>query len=144
MSKIKKEKENELEIYVDGACRGNPGPGAWAFILVNQNGQRIHDGTGFIGNTTNNIAEYTAIVNSLRVAKKFTNSKIKVFSDSQLVIKQLNKKFKITKPHLLELYKKVLELRKEFASVEFIQVSRNHPKIEICDALCNKHLNKLQ
>lgn len=143
MSKIKTSKTNKLKIYVDGASRGNPGPSAWAFILINQNGEKIHEGSGFIGKTTNNVAEYTAIINSLRVAKKFTNSSIEVFSDSQLVIKQMNKEYKINKPHLLRLYKEAVELSQKFENVKFFHVRRTNPFVVLCDTLCNKRLNKL-
>ena len=65
-----------LEIYVDGASRGNPGPAAWSFIFVKDN-QIIHQNSGYIGNATNNTAEYKAIINALNEAEKYTRWQVR-------------------------------------------------------------------
>ena len=70
-------KGDKLKIYVDGASRGNPGPAASAFLFVH-NDNIIHDECDFIGTATNNIAEYQAIINALKVAELFSRGHIQV------------------------------------------------------------------
>ena len=129
-----------LKIYVDGAARGNPGPAASAFILVHDN-SIIHKGVSFIGKATNNTAEYTAIINALKVAEKFSRWRIQVHSDSNLAIQQINKKWRINKPHLSKLCEEVYKLQQKYELVEFFHVSRNNKYIQTCDELCNNRLD---
>jgi len=133
--------EDILEIYVDGACRKNPGPASYAFLFV-KNDEVIHQKSEFIGMGTNNIAEYTAIIKALEEAEKFTRWRIKVFSDSQLAIKQINKEWRIKKPHLSDLCSQVYKQREKFQKVEFYQIGRENPYIQKCDVLCNECLDK--
>ncbi|MBN1802583.1 MAG: ribonuclease HI family protein [Candidatus Lokiarchaeota archaeon] len=134
--------EKRIEMYVDGASRGNPGPSAYAFILIKEKVGEIHQGYGYIGNQTNNIAEYTAIINGLKVAVKFTTEVLKVYSDSALVVKQLNKQYQVKARHISVLYAEVIKLIKNFKSVEIMHVKRNHQYIKKCDYLCNKCLDE--
>jgi len=134
------EKGAILKIYTDGAARGNPGPSASAFLLVYKN-EIIHQGVNFLGEATNNIAEYHAIINALRVAHKFHKGHIQVFSDSNLAVQQINKKWKINYPHLLKLSNEVHKLVKTYQKVEFFHVTRSNPYIQKCDALCNEKLD---
>ena len=133
--------EDILEIYVDGACKKNPGPASYAFIFV-KNDEIIHQRSEFIGDATNNIAEYTAIIRALEEAEKFTRWGIKVYSDSQLAIKQINKKWRIKVQHLSDLCDQVYRQRAKFEKVEFYQVGRENPYIQKCDALCNDCLDR--
>ncbi len=135
-------REEHLEIYVDGASRGNQGPSAYAFIFIKKEAGQIHKGSGFLGEQTNNISEYMAIINALRAAEKFTQGNVKLYSDSQLVIKQINKEYQAKAGHLIKLRDEVYRLRSTFEKVEFFNVRRNHPNIQACDALCNKCLDE--
>ena len=134
--------DNLLEIYVDGASRGNPGPAAWAYIYVNK-GNIIHQKMEFVGRKTNNTAEYLAIINALKDAQEFTGRHLRIFSDSELAIKQINKKYKINKQHLSKLCDEVYRLRKNYNNVDFLHVSRNNPFIQQCDKLCNDCLDQV-
>ena len=129
-----------LKIYIDGASRGNPGPAASAFLFVHD-GNIIHDESVFIGTTTNNTAEYKAIINALKTAEKFSRGYIQVYSDSNLAIKQINKKWKINYPHLSKLCSQVYKLREKYEKVEFFHVGRSNPYIQKCDKLCNDRLD---
>lgn len=140
MSEIPIHNHNPLEIYTDGAARGNPGPAACAFIFVQQNKITFKDAL-FIGNTTNNIAEYHAIIEALKRAEKNYNGLIHLFSDSNLAIQQINNKWKVNYPHLLKLCKEVHQHSKKFESVEFFHVSRDNYYIQICDKMCNESLD---
>jgi ribonuclease HI len=130
-----------LRIYTDGASRGNPGPAAWAFIMF-RNGTMVEKECGQIGRVTNNIAEYTAIINALKKAKKYTTGEVTLYSDSELAINQLNNVYKTRKSHLRELRETVYALRAAFEKVTFFHVEREDPLIQRCDALCNACLDR--
>jgi ribonuclease HI len=133
-------KEDLLQIYVDGAARGNPGPAASAFIFV-RDGTITHENSEFIGSATNNTAEYRAIINALKAAERFSQGHLQVYSDSNLAIQQINKKWKINYPHLSELCAEVYKLSEKYERVEFFHVERNNPYIQKCDKLCNERLD---
>ncbi len=141
MSSILIKKGEFLKIYTDGAVRGNPGPAAYAFIFV-QNDEIIHKESRFIGNATNNTAEYQAIIQALKAADKFHRGYLKVFSDSNLAIQQINKKWKINASHLKKLCREVYSLTEKYKKVEFFHVSRDNRYIQKCDKLCNSRLDE--
>lgn len=98
----------------------------------------------YLGIKTNNEAEYIAIIKALRKAREYTRWKIKVYSDSQLVVNQINGDWRIKKEHLAELFKDVKEASMFFDQVEFFHVSRENQFIKICDKLCNEELDKVE
>ena len=140
MSEIPIHNHNPLEIYTDGAARGNPGPAACAFLFVHQNKITFKDAL-FIGNTTNNIAEYNAIIEALKRAEKNYSGLVHLFSDSNLAIQQINNKWKVNYPHLLKLRSEVHHLSKKFEKVEFFHIRRDNYYIQICDRMCNERLD---
>lgn len=133
-------KLENLKIYTDGAARGNPGPAACAFLFVHNN-EIIYTDVSYIGIATNNQAEYQAIINALKNVGSFHPKHIKLFSDSKLVIQQLNRKWKINVPHLLKLSSQVFQMIDKFEKVDFFHVKRNDPFIKKCDLLCNERLD---
>ena len=132
-----------MEIYVDGASRGNRGPSAYAYIYVKKGEGEVHQNYGFLGTQTNNMAEYKAIINALSEAEKFARWNIELFSDSELVINQINGDYRIRAKHLSDLCNEVYKLRQKFENVEFFHIRRSHPYIMKCDSLCNKCLNEM-
>lgn len=142
MSRNPFKKGDILKIYTDGAARGNPGSAAYSFLFVH-NDSIIHQGFGFIGTATNNTAEYKAIINALKAAEKFHRGHIQVFSDSNLAVQQINRKWKINYPHLSELCNEVYQLCEKYEKVEFFHVSRKNSYIQKCDELCNSQLDKV-
>ena len=141
MSRVPIKRGDILKIYTDGAARGNPGPAAYAFMFVHDDAI-IHKGFGYIGTATNNTAEYKAIINALKVAEKFHRGRLQIFSDSNLAVQQINKKWRINYPHLSKMCSKVYQLREKYEKVEFFHVSRKNPYIQKCDELCNTQLDK--
>jgi ribonuclease HI len=141
MSRILIRKGEILKIYTDGAARGNPGPAAYAFLFV-YNNEIIHQGSGYIGTATNNTAEYNAIINALKAAERFYRGYLQIFSDSNLAIQQINRKWKINYPHLSELCSEVYQLVQKYERVEFFHVGRRNQYIQQCDELCNSQLDK--
>jgi ribonuclease HI len=113
----------ELEIYIDGASKGNPGPSGIGAVVCS-GGKTIKNISTYIGNTTNNIAEYTALIYGLQEALKLKAEVIKINTDSQLLHRQLNKVYKVKNPNILGLYNQVLHLMEAFKQVSITNISR--------------------
>ena len=129
-----------VTLYTDGASRGNPGDAAWAYVIV-QEGSIAASRSGYIGKATNNVAEYHAVINGLRAARAFTEGRLRVRSDSELVVRQLTGRYRIRKEHLAVLAGEVQQLVRNFAEVRFESVPREHPCIQVADRLCNDVLD---
>ena len=100
-----------MRLYTDGACSGNPGPAAAAWLVVDK-GKVLLEGSEYLGEGTSNVAEYTAIIRGLEASIANGYLDIKVLSDSQLCIRQINGEYKVRKLHLKDLYDEVKSLRK--------------------------------
>lgn len=133
--------KDRIACYTDGASRGNPGPSAYAVILVQEN-TIICEETGYLGEGTNNTAEYEAMIHGLRKAVTLTQGEVSCYSDSELVIRQLTGRYAIRKEHLQDLAKQVRALSTRFAQVSFTAVPREHPFIRRADQLCNQTLDE--
>lgn len=107
-----------IVIHTDGGARGNPGPAAIG-VLVEQDGKTLAAFGKKIGETTNNVAEYTAVVEALKHIKKESDKifQINFFLDSRLVVEQLNGRFKVKEPRLRELLAQVRILEQEIGSL---------------------------
>lgn len=127
--------------YTDGASRGNPGPAACAFVIVDAWGVLIASEARVLGRTTNNEAEYHAVIGALEKAASTPYRQIVIHSDSELVIRQINGEYTVKKSHLRELYLREKELEEHFDSVGFVNLPRDDPWICIVDALCNDALD---
>ncbi len=133
-----------LYVYTDGASRGNPGPAAIAYIFGIVRGGKwveIERYSEYIGTATNNTAEYRAIIKALNEAHRYTRWKIKLHSDSELVIRQIKGEYRIKKEHLSVLCEEVYEKTKFYEWVEYFHVPRENPHIQECDRLCNLELD---
>jgi ribonuclease HI len=84
-----------ISAYTDGASRGNPGESGVGIVLKDELGNVIGSHFGYIGQTTNNIAEYTALVTCLKLARKTKCERLVVHSDSELMVRQLNGQYKV-------------------------------------------------
>lgn len=126
-------------IYTDGGARGNPGPAAVGYVVL---GKEYAEP---IGATTNNVAEYKAVISALKKAKQLLTKKgakeanIELRTDSELLTKQLNGKYKIKDPNLQSLFIEVWNLKQDFNSVLFVHVPR--AKNKAADRLVNKALD---
>jgi ribonuclease HI len=114
----------EFEIYIDGASKGNPGPSGIGVVIC-QDGRTIKNIASYIGNTTNNIAEYTALIYALQEGLILKTESIKINTDSQLLYRQINKVYKIKSPNILGLYNQALHLMAAFKQVSINHISRN-------------------
>jgi len=127
--------------YTDGASRGNPGPAACAFLLVDSRENIITSEAGTLGRKTNNEAEYQAVINSLQKAASRSFRRVVVHSDSELVIRQIRGEYRVRKAHLRDLFSRVKELEQSFLSVEYVNLPRENPWMRIVDRLCNEALD---
>lgn len=132
-----------FRIYCDGGARGNPGPGAAGFVVF-KNGKKFHEGSKYLGRTTNNIAEYMAVIIAL---EWFIKSKAKVvqrihfYIDSELVVKQLNGIYKIKSANLKPLALEARDLQNKIdAKIIYEHVPRD--KNKIADQLVNESLDE--
>jgi len=102
--------EKKLIIYTDGAARGNPGPASIGAIIKDEKGNLIAQISRRIGLTTNNQAEYRAIIAALEKAVSTGATHVELKSDSELVVKQINGRYKVKKVTLRTHYQKVIQL----------------------------------
>ena len=125
-------------MHIDGASRGNPGPAAYAVVLARP-GLPVVEEADTIGTTTNNVAEYTALVEGLALAAELGVTTLQVFSDSELIVNQMNGVFKVKHPDMRPLYEEACRLRKQFAQVTIGHVRREQNKR--ADAIGNDALD---
>ncbi len=133
----------KLFIYTDGASRGNPGHASFGFTISDEHGKLIHEQGEYIGITTNNVAEYTAVLRAFKyLKKKFTERlEIELFADSRLVVEQLSGSFKIKNPKLKLIFEQIKILEMEMGSIFYTHIPRE--KNKNADALANKALDTL-
>jgi len=117
----------ELEIYIDGASGGNPGPSGIG-VIVTENGQVIKNISVHLGIQTNNVAEYMALIFGLQEALILRADAIKIYTDSQLLCRQINNEYKIKSPNLIGLYYQTQHLLSAFDSAEVKYISRDKNK----------------
>lgn len=133
---------NQLIIFTDGGSRNNPGPAAIGVVIGNK------EYAEYLGETTNNVAEYQAVIFALKKAKhilgkeKLKNTKVIINLDSELVANQLNGKYKILEPNLQPLFIEIWNLKFDFPDLIFQYISRE--KNQKADRLVNEILNKNQ
>jgi len=99
-----------MEGYFDGASRGNPGKAGAGARLINEEGKVVWEASRFLGDKTNNEAEYMALIMLLKAAKNHGVSSLRVFGDSKLVVSQISRQWKINLPHLRLLAREAWDL----------------------------------
>ncbi|MDH4239855.1 MAG: phosphoribosylglycinamide formyltransferase [Phycisphaerae bacterium] len=130
---------NEVIAYTDGASRGNPGPAASGFVLTDSNGTQLQAKAFFIGHNTNNVAEYTGVVKALEAAIKIGAKRLIVFSDSQLLVRQINGEYKVKSEQIRPHFQQALEMLSRFEDWKVQYVCRE--KNKEADKLVNQSLN---
>ncbi len=134
--------KTKLKIYSDGGARGNPGPAAIGVLICNSKGEALKEHNEVIGEATNNVAEYTAVIVGLELAQNLGAEEIDYYVDSELVAHQLSGKYRVKTPHILALFRQVKEKEKFFKHITFTQVPRTHEKIRYVDKLVNQVLDR--
>ena len=130
-----------LLIYTDGAARNNPGPAGLGVVFLDESGKLRFSCKKYIGQATNNQAEYQAVILALTKAKEFGPEKIQVFMDSKLVVEQVSGNFKIKNPDLKKLFWQIRDQILEFGGkVEFKYIPRE--KNKLADKLANQAIDE--
>ena len=131
--------QDEIIAYTDGASRGNPGPAAAGFVLSNPAGTRLQAKAFFIGQTTNNVAEYTGFIKALETAREIGAKQLTIFSDSELLVRQINGNYRVKSEQIRPLFHQATELLGEFINCRVRFISRD--KNREADRLVNQALN---
>lgn len=138
----------EIKIYTDGAARGNPGPSASGYVIRDSSGKLIDAKSVYNGVKTNNFAEYTALISALewciKNIKDHSNYDLHIFSDSELVVRQLRGEYKVKSRDLLHLNEKARQLLTRFRSSALKNLPRSNPGIKQVDAALNLLLDTLE
>lgn len=113
-----------VKIHTDGGSRGNPGPSASGFVILDSNGNTLVDKGVYLGITTNNQAEYTALKLALEAARKGGARDVQVFMDSMLVVNQMKGIYKIKNRDLWPIHGAIKEIASHFDKISFTQVPR--------------------
>lgn len=132
----------QAKLFTDGGSRGNPGPAAIGGVLYDTEDKIITSFSKYLGETTNNQAEYTALLTGLELAQKHQVRELSCFLDSELVVKQLKKEYKVKDAGLAKLFVKVWNLSQNFQKISFTHVRREYNKE--ADLLVNQALDKHQ
>ena len=114
---------NSLEIYIDGASKGNPGP-AGIGVIICRNGEVIKNISRFIGTTTNNFAEYSALICGMEEALVLRADSLVFYTDSQLICRQIKKEYKVKSKNIVGLYNQAQRLRSIFKAVSIVNIPR--------------------
>ena len=117
-----------LYLHTDGGSRGNPGPAAWGFVIKDESGEVLLSRGKYIGETTNNVAEYSAVIEGLKSVVELDASDVIIKMDSELIVRQMTGKYKIKQPHLIQLASEVRALLQKFQSHKFEHVFREFNK----------------
>jgi len=136
----------KIIVYTDGASRGNPGPASIGVVVKNDKEKILKEYSKTIGETTNNDAEYQAVIFVLKKMKalfgkkNIKNYEILIKSDSQLLVFQLTGKYKIKHPNIEKLFIQVWNLKVDYHKVDFEHIPREQNKL--ADQLANEALDE--
>ena len=129
----------DLVAHIDGGSRGNPGPAAFAAVMKTAEGELVEEVSGFLGRTTNNVAEYQALLAALDFALAHKCRRLRVLADSELLVRQINGEYKVRNHNLKPLYDRAKHLiaRLESFSIRHIYREENRE----ADRLANRTLD---
>ena len=130
-----------VKLFTDGGSRGNPGPGAIGLLILDEQNNEIDSFKECIGRTTNNRAEYHALIKGLDLAAKHTRDKVCCYLDSELVVKQMAGVWRLKDNELRVLYHKAKDKERPFREVVYTHVRRTDPNMRKADRLVNDALD---
>lgn len=131
---------DEVKVFTDGGSRGNPGPSASGFVILDMEDNILVDKGMYLGVTTNNQAEYTALKLALEECRKMGVLEVEVYMDSLLVINQMKGIFKVKNRDLWPIHDAIKQLSKQFKKISFSHVPREFNKL--ADAAVNRALDE--
>jgi ribonuclease HI len=121
-------KDQRLLIYVDGASRGNPGPAGAGVVIFGPEGETLAEEHVYIGEATNNVAEYRALLLALQKAREMRATRIQVFTDSELLYRQMEGRYRVRNSKLVALFQEAISLSKDFQEFRLQHILRSENK----------------
>jgi ribonuclease HI len=134
----------KLQVYSDGASRGNPGVSAIAYMILDEENRMLKRKSTYLGVRTNNQAEYEALLTALQSASEFDDDEVECYLDSELVVKQLNGQYKVRNENLRVLWLKIQKHKQNFRKISFTYVPRTNSRIQEVDRLANLALDGIK
>jgi len=129
-----------LVAYIDGGARGNPGPSGYGVVIEDELGRPVAELSEFLGRQTNNYAEYSGLLAALNYTSRHGFKALKVISDSELMVKQINGEYKVSSPVLKELHQRAMQLIDQLDHFEIGHVLRE--KNREADRLANVAMDR--
>jgi ribonuclease HI len=134
-------KYERVQVFTDGASRGNPGKGSCAAVILDSSDSMVAQSKKFLGiDITSNVAEYEGLLLGLKLAKEEGYENVRMCLDSELVVKQATGEYKVRKPHLQGMHREAQELAKQFAQISYQHVPREENWK--ADALANSAIDE--
>ncbi len=130
----------KITLYADGGARGNPGPAGAGAYLEDGEGKPVARIYKYLGETTNNVAEYTALIFGLKEALRHKPKKIEIRMDSQLVVRQISGEYRVKEPTLIKLFEQAQSLLSQFSAFEIEHIPRE--KNKEADKLANLAIDR--
>lgn len=128
-----------MKLYTDGASKGNPGPASIGVTVCDDKEKVVDEYSAPIGEATNNVAEYKALIKGLEMCSPYDS--VEHYSDSKLLINQVNGEWKIKDRNILSLAERIWELEKSFTKVTHQWVPRHHRMIKRTDKIASEDMN---
>jgi len=133
-------KYEKLIIYTDGGARGNPGPAGIGVLILNDQSEKLAEISEFIGEATNNQAEYRAVLKAIKKAGEYTDNELHFYLDSELVVRQLSGEYRVKNKDLAPMFVKIYNETLGFKKVKFSHIPRE--KNKEADRLANLAMDK--
>ena len=133
------EAENDWLLMVDGAARGNPGEAGCGAVICDESGIVVKELSRYLGRATNNVAEYEGLLLGLEELIALGRKRIRVQSDSQLLVRQLNGEYRVKDEKLKLLFQRAMTLLRQFDTVDIRHVPREQNKL--ADRLANQGID---
>ncbi len=124
-----------VTVYSDGAARGNPGPAGAGVRIEDARGRRVSEAARYLGEATNNVAEYRALILGLELARELGASEVELRADSELIIRQMTGEYRVRNVRLQELHRQAQALEQAFRSVGYVHIRREQNRA--ADRLAN-------
>jgi len=128
--------------FTDGASRGNPGHAGIGVLIFNEAGDKLVQDCRYIGQTTNNEAEYRALLLALDRAYEITQDTVECYLDSELVVRQIIGRYQVKSEKMAGFLAEVKERIKRFRHASFHNVPREHPRLQMADKLANRGIDE--
>jgi ribonuclease HI len=136
---VMSQSQNEWLVMVDGAARGNPGEAGCGAVIIDENGNVVKELSRYLGRTTNNVAEYEGLLMGLEALIQLGKQRVRVQSDSQLLVRQLNGEYRVKDEKLKTLFQRALTLLRQLDGYRILYVPRELNKP--ADRLANKGID---